>query len=67
MPEDKWRSDCISVIKSAMAAETDDVKLRDMANALSGLVPYRPEEASPQPVMVVKKPKRRWGKGKKKK
>jgi len=67
MADDKWRADCISVIKAAMAKETDEVKLRDMANALSGLVPYTPENVAPQPVMVVEKPKRRWGKGGKRK
>ena len=62
MPKGKWRTDCISLIKGAMVKETDEQELKDMANALSGLVPYEPETATPQPVMVVSSPKKRWGK-----
>lgn len=63
-----WRDECISTIKTAMQTETNRQELREMSSALSGLIPWEPEEASPQPVVVVKKKKLRkkgkWGRRK---
>ncbi len=70
MPETKrkWRTDAINVIKKAMADETNEYELKDMANALNGLVPYKPEGERPMPVRVVNNPKKKYGvKGPKKK
>ncbi len=65
MAKSKWRTKCIDLIKAEMAGEKDEQELKDMANAMSGLVPYKPSfaEQTPMPVYDVK-PRKGWGRKK---
>ena len=54
MAKSDWRTKCIDLIKAEMVSEKDEQELKDMANALSGLVPYKPSPEMAQPVTLVR-------------